>query len=236
MAFLDALGTLTDSEAILARARDVMLAKGVPRMSYHFVPPFHSQTGERAVIYQHGFPDEWIALYSDPAFRASDPAPAIVMAATAPMAWRDAFARAGRTADTTRFMREAESRGVIDGIGVPLFGPGGRDAYSTFDLERPLTEEDRPLIRQFREIAQAAHLRIAHLILAELNVASQLSMRETEVLSWLVAGKSRADIGTILNLSPATIDTYQRRIFAKLDVNDRLHAALRGLSRGLVQL
>ena len=216
-AFLDSLGSITDCEVVLARARDLLVAKGVPRMSYHFSAPFHSQTGERAVIYQHGFPDDYVQRYLQPDFRATDPIPAIVMAQTAPMTWRDAFMRAGRGADVEHFAQEAH-------------------AYSSFDLVRPLTDEDRPLIRQFREIAQAAHLRISHLVLAGLNGASQLSMRETEVLSWLVAGKSRADIGTILHLSTATIDTYQRRIFAKLDVNDRLHAALRGLSRGLVRL
>lgn len=235
-AFLDSLGTITDCEVVLARARDLLVAKGVPRMSYHFSAPFHSQTGERAVVYQHGFPDDYVRQYLQPEFRATDPIPAIVMAQTEPMTWRDAFARADRGADVQRFAQEAQANGVMDGIGVPLFGPGGRDAYSSFDLIRPLTDEDRPLIRQFREIAQAAHLRISHLVLAELNGSSALSMRETEVLSWLVAGKSRADIGTILHLSTATIDTYQRRIFAKLDVNDRLHAALRGLSRGLVRL
>ena len=235
-AFLDALAGITDSEDVLSRARDVLLAKGIGRLSYHFVPPFHSQTGERAIVYQHGFPEGWVRLYDDKAFRATDPVPDIVVAHTAPMTWRDAFAQAETSPEGQRFVQEARAHGVLEGMGVPLFGPGGRDAYSSFDLLRPLTDADRPLIRQFREIAQAAHLRISHIVLAELNAGSQLSIRETEVLSWLVAGKSRADIGTILQLSPATVDTYQRRIFAKLDVNDRLHAALRGLSRGLVQL
>ena len=235
-AFLDEVASIADSEAVMARARDLLLAKGVPRMSYHFVPPFHSQTGERAVVYQHGFPADYVRLYDDPAFRAADPVPDIVMAQTEPLSWREAFARAEPRPENRRFRQAAVAHGLLDGFGVPLFGPGGRDAYSSFDLGRPLTDEDRPLLRQVREIGQAAHLRISHLVLAELNGASQLSMRETEVLSWLVAGKSRADIATILDLSPATVDTYQRRIFAKLDVNDRLHAALRGLSRGLVQL
>lgn len=235
-AFLESLEALATAEEVMTRAREVLLAKGIRRLSYHFVPPFHSQTGERAVVYQHGFPEGYRDAYADPAFRGTDPVPAIVMAETAPMTWRDAIRRAEDTPATRRFISIARANGLLDGIGVPLFGPGGRDAYSSFDLLRPLTDEDRPLIRQFREIAQAAHLRISHLVLAELNGDAQLSMRETEVLSWLVAGKSRADIATILNLSPATVDTYQRRIFAKLDVNDRLHAALRGLSRGLVQL
>jgi DNA-binding CsgD family transcriptional regulator len=235
-AFLDQLGCLGSSDDVMARARDVLAAKGIGRMSYHFAPPFHSQTGERAIVYQHGFPEAWVRLYDDKAFRATDPVPNIVMAQTAPMTWRDAFAQAPRNAATERFVAQAHANGVVEGIGVPLFGPGGRDAYSSFDLARPLTDADRPLIRQFREIAQGAHLRISHLVLQEVNAGGRLSMRETEVLSWLVAGKSRADIGTILNLSPATVDTYQRRIFAKLDVNDRLHAALKALSRGLVQL
>lgn len=234
--FLDSLDDIKSCDEVLARTRDVLVAKGIPRMSYHFAPPFHSQTGERAVIYQHGFPDDWMRLYLDAGFRAADPVPGIVMAQTAPMTWIDALAQADERPETAAFVRQLRAHGLEHGVGVPLFGPGGRDAYSCFDLARPMTDADRPLTRQFREIAQAAHLRVSHLVLEEVNQGSQLSMRETEVLSWLVAGKSRTDIGTILDLSPATIDTYQRRIFAKLDVNDRLHAALSALSRGLVQL
>ncbi|HBQ92986.1 MAG TPA: hypothetical protein DD795_09625, partial [Erythrobacter sp.] len=44
------------------------------------------------------------------------------------------------------------------------------------------------------------------------------------------------DIGTILDISPETVRTYTRRIFDKLDTNDRVTATVRALKLGLVEL
>jgi len=41
-------------------------------------------------------------------------------------------------------------------------------------------------------------------------------------------------IASRLNISSNTVDTYVRRCFGKLEVNDRVTAGLRGLALGLV--
>ena len=51
-----------------------------------------------------------------------------------------------------------------------------------------------------------------------------LSRRETEVLAWLVQGKSNAEIAGILGLSPVTIKHCLERIYGKLDVGTRAAA------------
>ena len=48
----------------------------------------------------------------------------------------------------------------------------------------------------------------------------RLSAREREVLQLVVEGWSSADIGTRLDLSPKTIDTYRSRLMTKLGVRD----------------
>jgi DNA-binding CsgD family transcriptional regulator len=52
-----------------------------------------------------------------------------------------------------------------------------------------------------------------------------LSPRETEVLAWIAAGQSNADIAASLGLSPATIKHCLERIYAKLEVGTRAAAA-----------
>lgn len=47
-----------------------------------------------------------------------------------------------------------------------------------------------------------------------------LSLREREVLQLVVEGKSSAEIATILNLSPKTIETYRSRLMTKLGIED----------------
>jgi DNA-binding NarL/FixJ family response regulator len=51
-----------------------------------------------------------------------------------------------------------------------------------------------------------------------------LSQREREILSYVINGKSSAEIGKILFLSPKTVETYRSRLMQKLGVKD--HAAL----------
>ena len=48
----------------------------------------------------------------------------------------------------------------------------------------------------------------------------QLSPREREVLQLVAEGKSSAEIGRILFLSPKTVDTYRSRLMHKLEVGD----------------
>lgn len=62
--------------------------------------------------------------------------------------------------------------------------------------------------------------------------SDELSMREQEVLALIALGHTNAAIGQQLFLSVDTVKTYVRRVFAKLEVNNRTQAALKaaGLS------
>ena len=56
-----------------------------------------------------------------------------------------------------------------------------------------------------------------------------LTKREHEVLFWLIRGKSNAEIGTILEIAPATVGKHLERIYPKLGVENRTAAATYGL-------
>jgi DNA-binding CsgD family transcriptional regulator len=70
-------------------------------------------------------------------------------------------------------------------------------------------------------LASEEKLRIAPDDLASLG----LSRRETEVLAWIAAGQSNADIAASLGLSTATIKHCLERIYVKLEVGTRAAAA-----------
>lgn len=52
-----------------------------------------------------------------------------------------------------------------------------------------------------------------------------LSRRETEILDWVVQGKTNLEIGAILGISHRTVQKHLERIFARLGVENR-HAAI----------
>jgi DNA-binding CsgD family transcriptional regulator len=53
-----------------------------------------------------------------------------------------------------------------------------------------------------------------------------LSRRESEILSWVVQGKTNPEIGTILGISPRTVQKHLERVYSRLGVENR-HAATR---------
>jgi DNA-binding CsgD family transcriptional regulator len=56
---------------------------------------------------------------------------------------------------------------------------------------------------------------------------SRLTKRETEVLSWLAQGKTNAEIGLALSISPRTVKKHLEHIYDKLHVHRRSVVAAR---------
>lgn len=61
-----------------------------------------------------------------------------------------------------------------------------------------------------------------------------LTGRELDVLNAVADGLSNADIGKRLVIGEATVKTHLLRVFSKLDVNDRTHAVVVAMERGLL--
>ncbi|MFA4939454.1 MAG: helix-turn-helix transcriptional regulator [Brevundimonas sp.] len=61
-----------------------------------------------------------------------------------------------------------------------------------------------------------------------------LSPRESECLLWVSRGKSSADIGQIVGLSPRTVDSYIEKTCAKLRVRTRIEAVAFAVRTGLI--
>lgn len=209
--------------------------RGGTQVSYHLTPAFQSQLCERTVPVFIGYPPERVALYSTYEFRKNDPIPDYVMRTGESTSWQVAIDSQKLSKAQTEFVKVMRQHGLLDGMAIPLFGPNGREAYSSMNLQRVITPDDTPLFRIMIAVSQIAHRRLTNLLRAQHGHKVSLSPRETEVLQWMVRGKSNGDIAMIMSISPTTVDTFARRIFTKLNVNDRLAASLAGIARGLVR-
>ena len=118
---------------------------------------------------------------------------------------------------------------------VPVFGPGLRHGYVAFDF--PVRAPPHMGLRQRLEVAaQVLHQHYLRHVRQSEAALPALSARELEVLGWLVHGKSNAEIATILGLSAHTVDTLVRRLYEKLDCNDRTTAAVMAVGAGLISV
>lgn len=84
---------------------------------------------------------------------------------------------------------------------------------------RDFTDRERALLEVLRPHLAKIYQRI--------NTVGQLTARETEVLRWVAAAKSDAQIGAILRISARTVQKHLQNIYDKLGVESRTAAAMR---------
>ena len=104
---------------------------------------------------------------------------------------------------------------VRDGLLVSFVLNRARRDFS--DRERALLDLLRPHLARVYQRARNS---------------GQLTAREAEVLRWVAAGKSDAQIGAILGISARTVQKHLQNVYDKLGVENRTAAAMRASGRG----
>jgi DNA-binding NarL/FixJ family response regulator len=72
--------------------------------------------------------------------------------------------------------------------------------------------------------------------LAERSAEDELSPAEVRVLLLIAQGKSNKEIAAELAVTEDAVKGQVRNILSKLEANDRTHAAMIGLKRGIIEL
>lgn len=201
---------------------------------YHFPPVGAVDFGPDINIYQFGWPADWVDTYLREDFLHLDPMPRVAAQRTLPFWWSEISTLVELDAREQRYLSLAREAGFGDGLGVPVFGPNGRNGYNAVGFGKDAPRPDAARISEIHAACQMAHLRYCDLIMQSLPEAVSLSDRERQILGYVVRGLSNQQIAANLKISANTVDTYVRRCFDKLDVHDRMTAGLRGLALGLV--
>jgi DNA-binding NarL/FixJ family response regulator len=68
------------------------------------------------------------------------------------------------------------------------------------------------------------------------NPLLRLSARERQVLQLIVEGRTSAEVGATLSLSPKSVDTYRSRMMKKLDIGDLPGLVKFAIRHGLTSL
>ena len=121
-----------------------------------------------------------------------------------------------------------------EGVDCQLLGPSevAVDAVKACPQElllSPAAYGATPLVS--RADALSSQLAVT---LAQIATSSRLSIRETEVLQRVAAGRSNPEIADELFISPRTVTTHLTNIYAKLGVESRAEAVALALRTGLI--
>lgn len=123
----------------------------------------------------------------------------------------DFFAWLKQAAESLSGGREAAPFSFVHG--------SGRLVFSLFELT-----VDGECLVVLHEESDAAHIEALMLTL-------KLTQRESEVLYWVIKGKTNRDIGDILGMSPRTVNKHLEHVFQKLNVETRTAAAAVAMSK-----
>ena len=72
-------------------------------------------------------------------------------------------------------------------------------------------------------------------LLAEHFTEDDLTQREVEILQGVARGNSNKIVADQLNISENTVKNHVKSILSKLGANDRTHAVVIGLQRGIIE-
>lgn len=224
-----------DVTTVLGIMYDSCLLLGGDKFSYHPEIMFEGVASARSKVFAVGYSPDWMDLYITRGLRLIDPIPDHIMKMGRPMTWQEAL-KGIKLDDVTRaHIEEGYKHGLFDGLGFPLWGPRGNNAYVAIGLPDNIASPSEQAVRAEHMLLTAGHQKIQELISANVTTAT-LSHREHEVLTWVSKGKSNNDVATILNISPETVSTYKRRIYGKLGTNDRIGTTIKALRLGLIRL
>lgn len=209
--------------------RDVL---EVEHVVYHSV----NSTGEQyaALTYSH----DWVSRYLEEDYARIDPVVQSCYRRFHPVEWKQ-LDWSGKS--VRNFMGEAADAGVGNqGFSVPIRGPSGQ--FALFSVSDNLSDEQwsRFSTEKTAELILASHY--VNQKALELERGSDfldspgLSPRETDALTMLALGYSRAQAADNLSISEHTLRVYIESARFKLAASNTTHAVARAVMNGLLLL
>lgn len=182
------------------------------------------------------FPEAWVSQYRARNYFSIDPIITAARHVTHPFHWFEVGALVNLSREQLDYLDDARAFGITDGLGVPVFSAHGTAAYFGVGTDRGVWRLTEAATLEVRLACQAVHQRAVALDGADDTGPSPLTPRETEVLALVARGDSNGRIGTRLGISERTVESLLGRVFAKLEVSDRVSATVRALALGLVSV
>ena len=198
--------------------------------------PAQPSPGNLPPFFYANWPGWFQQVYEAERLVENDPIVQYANSASIAADWREIRAQSQRQGD--RLFDVVDSYGWRSGLSVPILGRGGYRAVGSLVGESPDTS---PAERTLLHLAVI----IAHDQLVEIHRAAagakssavpSLTSRQTEVLKWLVAGKTNWEISEILMISERTVHFHVNELRRKLAAHNRAQIAAIAISRNLVNV
>lgn len=234
LGYWDAMSLVAEARTLVAFRRAIYeVLKAIRFDGVYFVAPVVADRRVGRVFWNVGFPKEWEAAYKETG-RWDDPLPNLSLNRGSAFRWSDACNIASLDRRGLSYLEQLDENGMGEGVAVHCTGPYARSGFVGVGLPHDPAALDEAMVRRVQVAAQLCFHRYCDLVGTFKELVPDLSQRELDVIRWIGEGKSNTVIAEILGISKNSVDSYVKRIFAKLDVSDRTAAAVRAVSLGLI--
>lgn len=228
------MALISQARTLVAFRRAIYEAlKSIQFGAVYFLAPVVADRRVGRVFWNVGFPKDWELAYRQSG-RWDDPLPNLALNRGNAFRWSDAARIANLDERAIAYLSRLRDVGMGEGVAVHCTGPYARSGFVGVGLPSDPGSLDDAAVRRVQVAAQLCFHRYCELVGAFKEEVPDLSQRELDVIRWIGEGKSNAVIAEILGISKNSVDSYVKRIFAKLDVSDRTVAAVRAVSLGLI--
>ncbi|AYD00644.1 LuxR family transcriptional regulator [Neorhizobium sp. NCHU2750] len=182
--------------------------------------PLPHETLDKHFI-MNGWPDGWYERYLQHNFFRHDPIVSLSRSSDDLILWSEAILNYPLSPKAMQVMQEAAAFGLVDGITIPIASHlGFSTLLSLAGGPLSLSPAQRSLLHV---LANSIHSRLLDLDTSHLRPSLQIELtrRESECLSWCLAGYSDRQISELTHSSPRTIQNHLSNIQRKLGVRNR---------------
>lgn len=190
---------------------------------------------EPKTIMLNNYPQAWQQRYVEQQYVKVDPTVQHCMVSLKPLVWSSQYTHTQAEKD---FWEEARSYGLNVG-----WAQSSRDFIGTRGMltlarssDQLSEKEQKARYTNMYWLTQTVHSSIAKILndveFSQFNL--YLTNREKEVLRWTAEGKTSAEIAQILGVSERTINFHLSNSMQKLNVNNKISAAIRAVMLGLL--
>lgn len=230
-AFIERLDAVRSADEIMSHMAQALGRFGFETFVFARLPDPAQLTSY--YVLAHKWPRGWSDLYAEEGYVTADPVARLCRHSVGPFEWSEATYDPAAEPRAHEVMKRASDFRMVNGFCIPIHGLNGHEACVSFggtkvDLS-PCTKPALHLMGMY------AFERIRQMVTPSVpRRPADLTVREREVLTWTALGKTSSEVAEILGLTKRTIDEYALRAARKLRAQNKTHAVVKALQRGLI--
>jgi DNA-binding CsgD family transcriptional regulator len=235
--YLERANAASSVEALFKVFVDTVKLHGIDRAIFSLSTEHNDIDAPAQLGLIHNYPSDWMKYYFENGFDRIDPVLIHAANKVGMFEWKEIPRFLDLRKKQRLCLNLGEEAGLHNGLGILMRGPCNQTAGIALATaeKKDAFDGDVDLMS-----AYCNHFYVSYKRINERPAAGEanlfLTVKERDVLTMVMRGKSDAEIADRLHMSVHTVDSHMRNIFRKLECNNRTMAVVKALNRGLIHI